>query len=297
MYLYLWYFLAYAFLGWCAEVAYATLNTGKFINRGFLNGPVCPIYGAGVVLVITFLTPLKDNLLLLFLGSILLTSMLEFLTGWALEKIFSQTWWDYSQVPFNIGGYICLKFSLMWGIICLLVMSVIHPLIHSLIVFIDIRFGKVILSILYSCLVVDEVSTIQSIIQLNKQLKQINQIASKIRNVSDDIGERISSASMLIIEKTDELKTEITEFKENTTEAFEERKAIAARVLEGQNEKLLQIVEKRKALLTELHEKRAEIINKSFFGQKRILRAFPNMKSINYKEELEELKKKYLKRL
>jgi Predicted membrane protein len=297
MYLYLWYFLVYAFLGWCTEVAYATVNTGKFINRGFLNGPVCPIYGFGVVLVISLLTPLKANILLLFLGSVVLTSTLEFLTGWILERLFSQTWWDYSDVPFNIGGYVCLKFSILWGIICVVVMSGIHPMVHSIVSFLDIRFGEIILAVLYSTLIVDGISTTQSIIRLNKQLKQINQLASLIRNVSDDIGERISNASMLIIEKTDELKTEITELKETTTEAIEERKTIATKVLEGQNEKLQQIVEKKKAQLYELNEKRAQIINKSFFGKQRILNAFPDMKSINYKEELEELKKKYLRKI
>jgi Predicted membrane protein len=296
MYLYLWYFLIYAFIGWCAEVAYATVNTGRFINRGFMNGPVCPIYGSGVVLVISLLTPLKENILLLFLGSVVLTSTLELLTGWILEKLFSQTWWDYSDVPYNLGGYICLKFSLMWGVICVLVMSAIHPMVHSIIAFIDVRIGKILISVMYSALIVDGISTTQSIIKLNKQLRQINQLAFGIRTVSDEIGGKISSASMLIIEKTDELKTEITELKETTTEALEERKAIAVRVLEDQNDKLVHLIEKKKVQLNELYEKRAQIINKSFFGKQRILKAFPDMKSINYKEELEELKRKYLKK-
>ena len=81
MYQFLWIFFAYAFLGWCTEVCYAALVTGRFVNRGFLNGPVCPIYGFGVVIVLLFLEPLKHNLLLLFLGSVLLTSALEWLTG------------------------------------------------------------------------------------------------------------------------------------------------------------------------------------------------------------------------
>ena len=87
-----WYFFIYAFLGWCTEVSFFAVKKGKFVNRGFLNGPVCPVYGFGLVAVIAALTPLKDNLLLLFLGSVLITSALEFLTGWALEKIFHTRW-------------------------------------------------------------------------------------------------------------------------------------------------------------------------------------------------------------
>ena len=80
MYQFLCIFFIYAFLGWCTEVSYAALQTGKFVNRGFLNGPVCPIYGFGVVIIIACLTPLKKNLLLLFLGSVVLTSLLELAT-------------------------------------------------------------------------------------------------------------------------------------------------------------------------------------------------------------------------
>ena len=90
----LWFFFVYAFLGWCAEVGYAATKTGKFVNRGFLNGPWCPVYGFGVVIVLGCLAPLSGNLPLLFLGSVALTSALEWLTGFVLEKLFHQRWWD-----------------------------------------------------------------------------------------------------------------------------------------------------------------------------------------------------------
>ena len=84
----LWLFFIYAFFGWCIEVVFCGLNEGHFINRGFLNGPVCPIYGVGGVIVVLCLTPIKDNIFLLFVGSALLTSILELITGFALDKIF-----------------------------------------------------------------------------------------------------------------------------------------------------------------------------------------------------------------
>ncbi|MFQ9473221.1 MAG: putative ABC transporter permease [Oscillospiraceae bacterium] len=128
MYHLLWIFFIYAFLGWCTEVSYAALKTGRFVNRGFLNGPVCPVYGFGVVIVLWVLEPLRGNLLLLFLGSVALTSLLEWLTGFVLERLFHQRWWDYSQEPFNLGGYICLRFSIAWGLACLFVVKLLHPL-------------------------------------------------------------------------------------------------------------------------------------------------------------------------
>ena len=108
-----------------------SIGPGNFVNRGFLNGPYCPIYGCGVVIVVAALTPLKDNLLILFAGSFLLTSILEYITGFILEKVFHNKWWDYSNKPFNLHGYICLKFSIYWGLACTFIMDVIHPIIYK----------------------------------------------------------------------------------------------------------------------------------------------------------------------
>ena len=100
----LWLFFIYAFFGWCIEVVFCGLNEGHFINRGFLNGPVCPIYGVGGVIVVLCLTPIKDNLFLLFVGSALLTSILELITGFALDKIFHARWCPVRkrQKPYNM---------------------------------------------------------------------------------------------------------------------------------------------------------------------------------------------------
>jgi len=239
MYIFFWYLYIYAFLGWCAEVAYAAVNTGKFVNRGFLNGAVCPIYGFGAVIVIAVMTPLQDNILILFFGSVLFATLLELLSGWTLEKVFSQKWWNYSHLPFNIGGYICLKFSLIWGIACVLLINVIHPIIESVVLVIDVRFGQLLLVVLYTALIIDIVASVQSVLNLNKQLKQINQFAAKMRDISDDIGEKIFEESISIMEKTEVLKSK---------------------------------------------------------GYKRILKAFPNLKSKHFDQELKELKSRIFDR-
>ena len=121
------FFLIYSCLGWCVEVVYAAATTGQLVNRGFLNGPVCPIYGFGMILVLFFLTPLEDDLLLLYLGGVILPSALELVGGWALYKLYRTRWWDYTDKPFNIGGYVCLEFSLMWGVGAMVMVKVIIP--------------------------------------------------------------------------------------------------------------------------------------------------------------------------
>ena len=172
-----WIFIIYAFIGWCTEVSYAALDTGKFVNRGFLNGPYCPIYGCGVVIVVAILTPLKENLLILFAGSFLLTSVLEYITGYILEKVFHNKWWDYSDKPFNIKGYVCLKFSIYWGLACTFIMDIIHPIIYAAIRFIPFVLGVVLLSIIMCVFAADCIITVTTILKFNKRLKVMDEMA------------------------------------------------------------------------------------------------------------------------
>ena len=201
-----WIFIIYAFIGWCTEVSYAALDTGKFVNRGFLNGPYCPIYGCGVVIVVAILTPLKENLLILFAGSFLLTSVLEYITGYILEKVFHNKWWDYSDKPFNIKGYVCLKFSIYWGLACTFIMDIIHPIIYAAIRFIPFVLGVVLLSIIMCVFAADCIITVTTILKFNKRLKVMDEMAASIHRLSDEIGENIYENVTDVIEKSEKFQ-------------------------------------------------------------------------------------------
>lgn len=194
-------FFLYAFLGWCTEVAYAALDLGKFVNRGFLNGPYCPIYGIGVLIVLVILTPLKRNVCLLYIGSVLLTSLLEFLTGYVLERVFHNKWWDYSGYPFQIKGYVCLKFSILWGFACSFIVLVFHPIALSFLRIIPKILGICSLTALSFLCAVDCIFTVGNILKFNKRLRIMEEIAEKIREISDEIGENIYEKTTLAIEK------------------------------------------------------------------------------------------------
>ncbi|MCI9176248.1 MAG: hypothetical protein HFH49_15205 [Lachnospiraceae bacterium] len=263
-----WIFLIYAFLGWCTEVAYAALEVKQFVNRGFLNGPVCPIYGCGVLVVIAFLTPLKKNFVLLFIGSVILTSVIEFVTGFLLEKLFHNQWWDYSDENFNICGYVCLKFSILWGIGCTLVMDVIHPGIYRFVKGIPNDLGAAFLALLVVLFILDLAITVSTILKFNKRLKLMDEAALRIREVSDEIGENIYEGVTAAAEKREELK-ETIELK-------------AAEITEGREE----LAEKRKRLQQELEA----LMEHESAGMKRLMRAFPGMKSRAYPETLKKWK-------
>lgn len=278
-YEFLWFFLIYAFLGWCTEVAYAAACRGIFVNRGFLNGPVCPVYGFGMVLVIVALTPLLDSKLLLFGGAFVLTSALEWVTGFVLEKCFHDKWWDYSDMPFNLNGYICLKFSLIWGFACVLIMDILHPTIVRFVDWIPRMLGWTGVSCLLLMMAADAGVTAASILKWNRKMEHMNEIAEKMREISERLGESISEDVLDLMEKSEELKEKSENVRAELREDIQEE------------------VERKQAALRreakELHRRYEELAEKRTYIHKRIVRAFPDMKSRIYEDILEDIKGRY----
>lgn len=126
-------FAFYSFLGWTCEVLYAYSLHHHFVNRGFFTGPFCTIYGFGFLMIYLFLNKFKNKIYSLFIFSILFTSALELITGWALDTLFHIRYWDYTSYPLNIKGYICFYFSLIWGIGSIIVIKILNPVISFLI--------------------------------------------------------------------------------------------------------------------------------------------------------------------
>ena len=178
------YFLVYSCLGWCLEVVYAAATTGQIVNRGFLNGPVCPIYGFGMVIVLFVLTPFEHSTLALYIGGVILPSALELVGGWALYKLYRSRWWDYSDKPFNIGGYICLEFSLLWGVGTLVMMKAIHPTIAGLVELVPPFIGFLLMCFLYAVYAADVVVTAVAASDLAREVADITLLSSDLRELA-----------------------------------------------------------------------------------------------------------------
>ena len=126
---YFLYFIIYSMIGWFMEVCVSLWNKHKFINRGFLIGPYCPIYGWGSLAIILVVGQNTSDVLAVFLKAILICSLLEYFTSYFMEKIYNVRWWDYSNNKFNINGRICLETMVPFGILALLIIYVVHPII------------------------------------------------------------------------------------------------------------------------------------------------------------------------
>ena len=126
------FFYFYCFAGWIWESCFVSVKEHKWVNRGFMHGPLLPIYGSGAIVVLMTTLPFSDNLILVYLIGLLAATVLEYFTGVAMEKMFHVRYWDYSNQPLNFQGHICLTSSLGWGLFSVLMDCVIHPPIADL---------------------------------------------------------------------------------------------------------------------------------------------------------------------
>lgn len=136
---YFLYFMIYSFMGWVMEVFVTLWNKKKFVNRGFLIGPYCPIYGCGVIAILLIIGNNTSDVLAVFLKSIFICSVLEYFTSYFMEKIYNVRWWDYSNNKFNINGRVCLETMLPFGFLALGIIYGVHPFVKSLVA--NISYG------------------------------------------------------------------------------------------------------------------------------------------------------------
>ena len=223
-------FFLYSFLGWCCEVVFAAVNRGEFVNRGFLTGPVCPIYGIGVVCVALLLRPVEDNLVLLFLGSVLLCSIIEYLLGLLSDKLLHLRLWDYSDVPFNLQGYVCLKFSLVWGLACVFIVRLIHPIFRSAVRHLPHTLGLILLAVFSALLIADFAVTLAAACKLPRRVRALDDLERALRALSDGIGQNLSDGARNAVQKNQARRAEFEARKEKL---LQQRSRIHARLLKA----------------------------------------------------------------
>ena len=257
----IWIFILYAVLGWMVEVIYAGVCEAKFVNRGFLNGPLCPIYGFGMLIVIEVLYPMKDNWFLLYIGAFVLTTVLEYLTGLILEKVFHHKWWDYSNIPFNIQGYVCLKFSILWGFGGTFIVAVVHPMFYKWIHMIPTFLDRILLAVIVSLILVDVVVTVSDILKFNKRIRQLHELAGKMRAISDEVGEDLFDKVAIVMQKKETIQSEY-------------------------DEKVRQFEQLKKEFEAKMKDRSR--------ASERLIKAFPDIKSPKWGEVLEKYKE-YIK--
>lgn len=209
----IYYFAIYSFLGWVLEFLYVSYRSKKFVDVGFLFGPFCPIYGVGVVSIIIFLQPFAQTPLYFFIGVIVMTSSIEYLTGTILEAIFKTNWWNYSKQRFNLNGKICLKFSIYWGFLALFIFYFVHPYIHSFMLYLFQKTSYIFPIIFLAYLIIDSVFSIISAYGLRKIIIKLNKLKEEYENNLDEFNKKRIEIYLNLRKKQQYLFTFLPNFK------------------------------------------------------------------------------------
>lgn len=272
------FFLIYSFLGWVIEVVFHVVVGGKIINRGFLNGPICPVYGFGMICVLLIYNLVgSDNTFIVFLEGLVFTTLIELIAGFILDKFFHARWWDYSSMPLNLNGYICLGFSIIWGLAVVFVIKLVHVFIYNCTsAAIPPKFGWPVMVALYLVFITDTVVTALTLIGLNKKLEELDRISESIKNVSDKMTERIGNTSLNTLQKAQTTAVQASLAKAEAQDRIEES---------------LEALELRRKELQDKYENlKVSLIRHRHYGVGRILNAFPYAKHRDYDRIFSELK-------
>ena len=186
-------FIIYSFLGWIVEVIDSLIEDKKFVNRGFLIGPYCPIYGIGLLLIINFLKSYTDSYLIVFVMSMFICMILEYFTSYIMEKLFNARWWDYSDKKFNINGRICLETTIPFGLGGMAIMYIVNPFLEKTLNLLNSNILIIISIILFSIFLIDLVISLIVILKV----KDIS--IKKIKDNTEEINKKVKK---YLIEKS-----------------------------------------------------------------------------------------------
>ncbi|WP_072449413.1 putative ABC transporter permease [Blautia sp. Marseille-P3201T] len=277
-----WFFV-YSFLGWLWETAYVSVRKKKFVNRGFINGPLCTIYGMGAVSIYLILKPFGNRIIVLYIGGVVVATILEYLTGWLMEKIFHTRWWDYSHRKYNLQGYISLGTSLGWGVFTLLLFKVFQPFVSWFTDLYPQNIGEIALIIIMVLYAADFITSASAAFGLTKSFAKVEDMLeditqylhnSKLYETREEIQERLETvrAHLRTQEVAERLSVRKQEFMERFETLFEEK-----RLLDSEN--YLSKKAEMEQKLDEFVKKYTDIRKKQNIVKKRMVYAYPELKN------------------
>ena len=314
-------FYLYCFMGWIWESCYVSLKNHKWVNRGFLKGPLLPIYGSGAIVVLISTLVVQKNLVLVFIIGMIAATILEYITGALMEKLFHVRYWDYTTEPFNINGHVCLLCSLAWGVFSVLLVRFVNPPIEYLINNIPDEILEISAYIITVFITIDAVQSFNEAMDLKNLLIRFTERNDTIINIKKRIeileafvNEDVKSMQEKLVEKV-AIKQEKSAAKKNTRkqaiEAIIRRNlALKEEATKGFVEKVSRYVDKFDELsskaIDEPSKIKAEFLeylsklkvhelkinnteNKVYMNSINILRRNPNARAKKYDEDLREV--------
>lgn len=277
------YFVWYSFLGWCMESTYCSIMEKHLINRGFLHLPLCPIYGAGVLIMVNFFTPFTGNPLLFYVMATVVMSAWEYFVGWLLEVTTHMKYWDYSHRHFNLKGRICLGNCLWWGVASYFVIYWIHPATIRLLGTLPVLARQITAYVLAAAVIADTVITIRDLALISKALAKAEEARVQLELGKKELQEQLDA-------RKDALAQSLEAKKENLQQSLETRKDDLQESLENR-------AERAKARLAALEERRSQMLAAADKHSRRFVRHYRTLSSRRYSGTLAELRRRAAERI
>ena len=266
-------FIIYSFLGWCMEMVVCYIATKEWVNRGFLIGPICPIYGCGCLLIILLLDRYLKDPIVLFVMAMLLCSLLEYFTSYLMEKLFKARWWDYSHKKYNIYGRICLDNIFAFGILGLLMMYLVNPFVVKILEYVSLNINNVMAIVIAIIFIIDNLISLKVISSFKSVAKSVHkdstaEITKKVREILSDKGRLyrrlVSAFDFIASDKLiKDIKNKVKQGAEFAVETIEKSKkrnlAIKNEIISDYNERLSQLKYAIKMQKKEMKEKLKKI--------------------------------------
>jgi len=200
-------FALYSLIGWAMETVYCSIPAQKFVYRGFLYGPVCPIYGFGALGIVMVLMPFRNHPELIFIFGIILASVLEYAASFLLEKLFKKSWWDYSDKKFNINGRVCLLNSTFFGILSLLLVYILHPMLEDFLAGIPETMQAYLAAGFAAVFCIDLFLSVRNTLDFNREMHKLTELTEVIEKKRDEIK---ASMDSFRVEQREKLELELT---------------------------------------------------------------------------------------
>ena len=256
MYAYSWYqwltfFFIYCFFGWIFESTYVSLKKRQFVNRGFLRLPLLPLYGTGAVMMLWVSLPVKDNLFLVYVSGVVAATVLEYVTGWGMERLFKMKYWDYSNQRFNVKGYICLSSSIAWGFLTILLTEVIHRPIERYVLGLPLMVNLVCVIVVSLLFAADTAESVKAALDLAKVLDAMTNMRAEL----DDIQVQMALLKAETAQRMEEAREEASQ---KLGQVRSEAASRTSALKEGAAERLNVIVENTVERMGDLMEDTAE---------------------------------------
>lgn len=270
----MFFFFIYCFFGWCIESTIVSVNKRHFVNRGFLQLPMLPLYGSGAVLILWITLPFQGNIIMIYLLGLTGATILEYFTGWAMESLFKMKYWDYTGQKFQLKGRICLSSSLFWGVLSVALTEFIHPPIEKWVFSLNSALIIIISIIISITMLADTIVSAKAALDLAKVLERLSAAKEDIDHIVEQLEELKDSAQLQLEELKENTQLQISALKETATKQTQER------------------IEALKNRLSELTEQREIEFKKLGFFKSHLIKGHPTSYSAKFNTSLKELKER-----